>query len=86
MQYWVPLKIRLLAHQGHVEEAFALVREAQRKTGKVNQTSELGKTLETIEKVLTAAGSGRLINGHAPDTLSRELRKVLSARMPAFRP
>lgn len=85
MQFWVPLKIRLLAQQGHIEEAFALVREAQRKTGKVNQNSELAKTLATIETVLSAAGSGRLVNGHAPDTLSRELRKVLSARMPAFR-
>lgn len=85
MQYWVPLKVRMLAHHGDIEEAFALVREAQRKTGKVTQTSEQGKTLETIGAVLGAAGSGRLVNGHVPDQLSRELRKVLSARMPAFR-
>ncbi|MCL4730424.1 MAG: tetratricopeptide repeat protein [Planctomycetes bacterium] len=85
MQYWVPLKVRLLAHGGHIEEAFALVREAQRKTGKVSHTSEQARTLEVIGGVLGAAGSGRLVNGHVPDQLSRELRKVLSARMPAFR-
>lgn len=85
MQYWVPLKVRLLAHSGHIEEAFALVREAQRKTGKVNHSSEQARTLDTIGAVLSAAGSGRLVNGHVPTQLSRELRRVLSARMPAFR-
>ncbi|MBX3473378.1 MAG: tetratricopeptide repeat protein [Planctomycetes bacterium] len=85
MQYWVPLKVRLLAHHGHIEEAIGLVREAQRKTGKVTQVSEQGRTLEVIGTVLGAAASGRLVNGHVPDQLSRELRKVLSARMPAFR-
>lgn len=86
LQHWVPLKVRVLARHMQVEEAYALVREVQRATGRITPNSDLGKTLQTAEKLLKAAVAGRLVNGHLPEDLTRELRKVLAARMPAFRP
>ncbi|MBK9975329.1 MAG: tetratricopeptide repeat protein [Planctomycetes bacterium] len=86
LQHWVPLKVRVLAHHMQVEEAYALVREVQRGTGRITPHSDLGKTLQTAEGILKAAVAGKLVNGHRPDDLTPALRKVLAARMPAFRP
>ncbi len=81
LQFLLPLRVRLHAHRGELEQAeFALKQARETATG-LDPQSEQARALDTCEGLIQAAQQGELINGHRASDLPKELRRAAARRL-----
>ena len=81
IQFLLPLKVRMLAHQGDIEAAEDLVAAGEQDFATPGSDSELGKAIDTARRLVKAARDGALLNGHIPVDIPRELRRAVADRL-----
>ena len=80
-QYLLPLKVRLFAQAGDHSEAASAMDAVLDEMGELDPASEIARAAETCRKILQAARDGKLLNGHIPKDLPRELRRAAAQRL-----
>ncbi|MCC6465688.1 MAG: tetratricopeptide repeat protein, partial [Planctomycetes bacterium] len=76
----LPLRARLLAHEGKAPELRALVDAFRADVGNVAPASEDGEELHRLTALVEGLQAGTLFNGHTTSEMTRELRRALVQR------